>query len=70
MTKIKKVFLILSLIFISVFFIGCRAMEYNSPRRTRRRQNTVKKDLGHLSDDIDWLLGLDRPSRLYDQSLR
>ncbi len=65
----KILFLSLSLSLIGIF-LGCEAMQYQSQRRQRRRQHAIETDLSHMSDDIDWVLGIARPSRLYDQTLR
>ncbi|MHC4592490.1 MAG: hypothetical protein ACYS8L_07340 [Planctomycetota bacterium] len=36
--------------------------------RTRRRQYAIETDLDHMIDDIDWVLGLDEPSILYEET--
>ncbi len=70
MNMLKKValaFLIASFVFV---FSGCAAMQYRTPARQRRRMYAIETDFYHMSDDIDWILGIERPSRLYDQTLR
>jgi len=39
-----------------------------SADRNRRRAYVVQTDLDHMTDDIDWALGLDEPSILYEDS--
>jgi len=42
---------------------GCSAF---TPEKNRRRAYVVKADLEHLIDDVDWILGFDKPSMLYE----
>ena len=42
--------------------LGCSA------ERNRYRANSMKTDLHHMVDDIDWFFGLDEPSILYEDS--
>jgi len=51
-----------------VAFCGCAA--YNEPESQRRRAHTVKADIEHMADDIDWVLGLHRPTKSFDESMR
>jgi len=30
----------------------------------------VKADIEHMADDIDWVLGLHRPTKSFDESMR
>ena len=39
-----------------------------SAERTRRREYVVDTDLDGIVDDLDWALGLDGPSMIYDHS--
>ena len=39
-----------------------------SEERNRRRLQVIRMDLEHMVDDIDWVLGLDEPSVLYEDS--
>ena len=43
--------------------VGCNAF---SAERNRRRMYTVRTDLDRMVDDVDWILGLDRPTKMYD----
>lgn len=36
--------------------------------RTARRAYAIRTDLDHMVDDVDWALGLDEPSILYEDS--
>jgi hypothetical protein len=49
-----------------VLSLGCNAF---SAERTRMRSYSVRTDLDHMVDDADWMLGLDEPSTMYDESL-
>ncbi len=60
-------FLIVGIVFVSS---GCGAMQYRTPARQRRRHRAISSDFYRAGDDIDWLLGVHRPTRLYDQTLR
>jgi hypothetical protein len=46
--------------------LGCS--EYLSAERNRRRAYVVKTDWEHAGTDLDWMLGLDVPSSLYEDS--
>jgi hypothetical protein len=48
-------------------FGGCNAF---SPQRQRQRIYSIKTDLDRMVDDVDWILGLHRPSTLYNESMR
>jgi len=52
---------LLTVVAISVS-LGCSA------ERNRRRSYSMETDLDHLVDDVDWALGLDEPSILYEDS--
>jgi len=49
---------------VSLLFAGCN---FFSAERNRRRAYTIRTDLDRMADDVDWILGFDRPSRLYDE---
>ena len=70
MGNIRRILIILLIAVVGAFFTACEAMQYHTPARERRRRHVVETDLYHMADDIDWVLGLDRPSTLYDQTLR
>ncbi|MHC4480309.1 MAG: hypothetical protein ACYS8K_03775 [Planctomycetota bacterium] len=36
--------------------------------RVRRRKFAMETDLDHLIDDVDWALGIEEPSILYEDS--
>ena len=44
--------------------LGCAVSE----ERSRRHAYVIHEDLHHLGQDIDWVLGLDEPSGVYDDS--
>lgn len=46
---------------------GCNAF---TPQRQRMRAYAVMTDLDRAVDDIDWMLGTYRPTRMYDESVR
>ena len=46
---------------------GCNAF---SPQRQGQRTYSIKTDLDRMVDDVDWILGLHRPSTLYNESMR
>jgi len=46
--------------------LGCNAF---TPERQRMRSQTVRDDLDHMTDDVDWLLFLNRPSIAYDETI-
>jgi hypothetical protein len=50
-----------------VFLGGCNAF---SPERQRQRTYSIKTDLDRMVDDVDWILGLHRPTTLYNESMR
>lgn len=39
-----------------------------SAERNRRRLYSIRTDMDHIVDDVDWLFGLDEPSILYEDS--
>jgi uncharacterized protein YceK len=47
---------------------GCSTV--NTPERVRRRSYTIRTDIDHMVDDIDWALGLHRPSKAYNVLMR
>ena len=49
------------------FLCGCNAF---SPERQRQRTYAIKTDLDRMVDDVDWILGLHRPSSLYNENMR
>jgi hypothetical protein len=46
--------------------LGCAEMF--SAERNRRRSYVMKSDVDRIPDEIDWALGLDEPSTLYEDS--
>jgi len=48
-----------------VLSLGCNAF---SAERQRRRAYSVRTDLNYMVDDVDWLLGLDEPSALHEET--
>ncbi len=40
-----------------------------SAERTRQRDYVVNRDLDGIVDDMDWALGLDEPSMIYEESV-
>jgi len=55
---------ILCLVAVAGLFVsqGC------SPQASARRAHVIKRDLSRIPDEIDWLLGLDEPSILYEDT--
>ena len=49
-----------------VVSVGCA--DYTSAERQRYRSYTWRQDAHHLSDDIDWVLAVDVPSMLYEDT--
>ncbi|MFW6189207.1 MAG: hypothetical protein ACOC7T_02140 [Planctomycetota bacterium] len=45
--------------------MGCNAF---TAERNRRRAYVARSDADRIADDVDWLLGLDEPSILYEES--
>ncbi len=48
-----------------IMSLGCNAF---SAERQRRRAYSIRTDLDHMVDDVDWVLGLDEPSSLYEET--
>ncbi|MGD2174019.1 MAG: hypothetical protein PVJ27_01345 [Candidatus Brocadiaceae bacterium] len=48
-----------------VVSMGCNAF---TPERTQRRVSVARQDLGRIPDEVDWVLGFDEPSIIYDDS--
>jgi hypothetical protein len=46
--------------------LGCR--NTYSAERVRMRTYSMQTDADHIVDDVDWALGLDEPSILYEDS--
>ena len=42
---------------------GCKAF---SPERNRMRMHSIRTDLDRMVTDVDWILGFQEPSPLYD----
>ncbi len=67
--KKLRLICIACLIAATVFvFSGCAG--YYSPQRERRRRHAIDSNLKHMGDDLDMILNIHRPSKLYDQTLR
>ena len=47
--------------------LGCNAF---TARRQRRREYAIETNLDRMVDDVDWMLGLDAPTQLYDETMR
>jgi len=45
--------------------LGCNAF---SAERQSRRVYVIRTDLDRIPDEIDWILGLDEPSIIYEDS--
>ena len=50
---------------VIIVSVGCNAF---SEERQRRRSVSIWTDLDHMVDDVDWALGLDQPSSLYEET--
>ena len=50
---------------------GCGIMwaGMTDPERQHRRAYTIRTDLDRIWDDVDWMLGLHRPTPLYDETI-
>ncbi len=48
-----------------VISMGCNAF---TPERNRRRVAVMQSDMDRMVDEVDWLLGLDEPSTLYEDT--
>lgn len=46
--------------------LGCR--NALSAERVRMRTYSMQTDADHIVDDVDWVLGLEEPSILYEDS--
>jgi hypothetical protein len=57
--------LCLAALFCTVLTSGCSS----DPARRYTQTYTVRTDLGRLAHEIDWILGLDEPSILFDASM-
>ena len=42
---------------------GCNAF---SAKRNRMRMHSIRTDLDRIVTDVDWILGLQEPSNMYD----
>jgi hypothetical protein len=60
---LKRIVCLLALFGLVLGLCGCGMFD---PDRNRRRRYVVKTDLEHFVDDLDWILGLDKPSMLYE----
>jgi hypothetical protein len=56
--------------FVALVLIMSAGCAFNTPLRQRRRAYTIRTDLDRAVDDIDWVLGLHRPTTLYDETMR
>ncbi len=70
MKRLRIAAVAFSVVAAGFVFNGCGATQYRTPARQRRRQYVIETDFYRLGNDIDWLLGIDRPTSLYDQTLR
>ena len=61
---------ILCVVAVLVLVVACGCSTYNTPRRQRMRAYTAQTDLDRAVDDLDWILGRDRPQVMYDPSMR
>ena len=39
-----------------------------TPERNQRRLDVMKADMARIPDEIDWILGLDEPSSLHEET--
>ena len=51
-----------------VMFIGVSASLGCTAERNRYRANSIGDDLDHMVDDVDWALGLDERSMVYEDT--
>jgi hypothetical protein len=49
--------------------VVCTGCGMFTPERNARRVAIMKEDMSHIPDEVDWLLGLDDYSSLYDDTL-
>ena len=59
----RVVVCLLTAAFVCMVCAGCA---FFTPERNRRRMHVIRTDYQHMLDDLDWILALDKPSRLYD----
>lgn len=48
--------------------VGVSASLGCSAERNRYRTDSMSRDLDHMVDDVDWALGIEEPSMLYEDS--
>ncbi len=66
----KTVVILMVCLSVSLVASGCQMLKINTPERKRKRMYTIKTDLDRMVDDADWVLGLQRPSRLHNEAMR
>lgn len=59
----KRIVCLLAVASLFLSMCGCGMFD---PDRNRRRRYVVRTDLEHFVDDFDWVLGIDKPSMLYE----
>ncbi len=45
--------------------LGCNAF---APERNQRRMQVVRSDTRRIPDEVDWILGFEEPSQLYEDT--
>ena len=55
---------------VLVLVVACGCSTYNTPQRQRMRAYTAQTDMDRAVDDLDWILGRDRPQIMYDWTTR
>ncbi len=60
------IFLCLLAVAALILSTGCA---YFTPQKNARRLRVARADLSRLPDDVDWVLGLDEPTILYEDGL-
>jgi hypothetical protein len=58
----------LTVVLCFLLLVGISAALGCSVERNRYRTDSMRTDLDHLVDDVDWALGIDEPSILYEDS--
>jgi hypothetical protein len=60
---LKRIICLAAVVGLIAGTLGCGLFD---PDRNRRRGYVMRTDLEHFVDDLDWVLGLDEPSMLYE----